>query len=537
MDGCGTLFWHPKWMQKFAKARCFIVVYVVLGTIQSASATYFNITLTTLEKRFRIPSETTGIILSGNEVSQILLSLILTYFGGQKNTTKWMSWGVACSAFSCFILAWPHFIYGAGEEALQYTQEFLKAILIIHSIQNISSEIDSNSNKLKNSKICQSSALFGDDCDEEFSYIPLILIFLSQFALGIGNTLYCSLGPTYIDDNTKKRNTPLIFAYAYALRIFGPTLGYGFSYIILRVYIAPTLTPLIPQDDQRWMGAWWLGWILIGILMFIFAGIIGSFPKSVKKEKTFKSIELDTNKCDKNIEMERKIEENQNGDLKDFPKAIWRLLTNKLLMLNCFASVFYHLGSGPMTFMGRMMEVQFNKTSAGGSVFTGPLNMFGMAIGILLSGIVIKKFQPSAKYLLSWNVMIGLILACVRLSYTQLGCDNSNSLLVNGSIVLCNANCVCDGILYSPVCDDSTRTTYFSPCHAGCKSFNEKQNVYNDCTFTEDSSNELHAEHNVSSGPCIGDCNFDYYAYTFISMMTNFITITGLITSVLVNFR
>lgn len=66
-----------------------------------------------------------GIILSGNEISQILLSLVLTYFGGQKNTPKWMSWGVICSALSCLILAWPHFIYGSGEEALQYTQEYL----------------------------------------------------------------------------------------------------------------------------------------------------------------------------------------------------------------------------------------------------------------------------------------------------------------------------------------------------------------------------------------------------------------------------
>lgn len=67
-----------------------------------------------------------GIILSGNEISQILLSLILTYFGGQRNRPRWIAWGVVFSAMSCFILAWPHFIYGAGEEALQYTKEYLE---------------------------------------------------------------------------------------------------------------------------------------------------------------------------------------------------------------------------------------------------------------------------------------------------------------------------------------------------------------------------------------------------------------------------
>ena len=62
--------------------------------------------------------------MSGNEISQILLSLLLTHFGGQKNSPKWIAWGVVCSAVSCFILAWPHFIYGAGEEALQYTEQY-----------------------------------------------------------------------------------------------------------------------------------------------------------------------------------------------------------------------------------------------------------------------------------------------------------------------------------------------------------------------------------------------------------------------------
>lgn len=65
-----------------------------------------------------------GIILSGNEISQISLSLILTYFGGQRNRPRWIASGVVLSALSCFILASLHFIHGAGDEALQYTQEY-----------------------------------------------------------------------------------------------------------------------------------------------------------------------------------------------------------------------------------------------------------------------------------------------------------------------------------------------------------------------------------------------------------------------------
>lgn len=75
-----------------------------------------------------------GIILSGNEISQILLSLILTYFGGQRNRPRWIAWGVVFSAMSCFILAWPHFLYGAGEEAYQLTEEYLAEHKVRHDL-------------------------------------------------------------------------------------------------------------------------------------------------------------------------------------------------------------------------------------------------------------------------------------------------------------------------------------------------------------------------------------------------------------------
>lgn len=66
-----------------------------------------------------------------------------------------------------------------------------------------------------------------NDCTELITFIPLLLIFLSQFILGIGNTLYYSLGQTYLDDNTKKTQTPMMLAYAFSLRMLGPVIGFS----------------------------------------------------------------------------------------------------------------------------------------------------------------------------------------------------------------------------------------------------------------------------------------------------------------------
>ena len=58
--GLGPCF-RPAWLQKFATPRFFLIVYGLLGTIQAMAYIYFVATLTTLEKRFKIPSKTTGL--------------------------------------------------------------------------------------------------------------------------------------------------------------------------------------------------------------------------------------------------------------------------------------------------------------------------------------------------------------------------------------------------------------------------------------------------------------------------------------------
>lgn len=57
---CGTRMGHPSWLQRFATTRTFLLVYGFLGFTQAMSYMYFIVTLTTIEKRFKIPSHTTG---------------------------------------------------------------------------------------------------------------------------------------------------------------------------------------------------------------------------------------------------------------------------------------------------------------------------------------------------------------------------------------------------------------------------------------------------------------------------------------------
>jgi hypothetical protein len=57
--------------------------------------------------------------------------------------------------------------------------------------------------------VCSATG-YGKTCEEIASMMPLVLVFLSQFVLGVGSTLYYALGQPYLDDNVQKTQTPML---------------------------------------------------------------------------------------------------------------------------------------------------------------------------------------------------------------------------------------------------------------------------------------------------------------------------------------
>nr|CAD7261899.1 unnamed protein product [Timema shepardi] len=121
--GWGSCF-HPSWMQKFNRPGWYLIVFGLYGWTQCMAGFYFTSTIPTIEKRFKFPSKITGIIMSGNDVSIVALSLLLTYYGSKRNRPLLMGVGGVITAMSCFLVALPHFIYGPGKDALALTKEF-----------------------------------------------------------------------------------------------------------------------------------------------------------------------------------------------------------------------------------------------------------------------------------------------------------------------------------------------------------------------------------------------------------------------------
>lgn len=114
-----------------------------------------------------------------------------------------MALGMYTVVVFCLLTALPHFLYGAGEDALALTLEFQS---------NRSVSMDTLL-KEQTKGLCYEKNSTQMGCEiESGNYAPQLILFTAQFISGIGGSLYYTLGVSYMDDNIKKSKTPALFS-------------------------------------------------------------------------------------------------------------------------------------------------------------------------------------------------------------------------------------------------------------------------------------------------------------------------------------
>lgn len=130
------------------------------------------------------------------------------------------------------------------------------------------------------------------------------------------------------------------------------------------------------------------------------------------------------------------------------------------------------------------------------TLLTGIVSIAFQAIGLLGSGALISYFQPSARFLAGWNVVLGFLDVLIKIVFTQLGCnggelvhgyensfddDGSNSGTWNLTIP-CNVDCNCQTNKMLPVCYKEENKLFYSACHAGCTIMNTTDDTATSCS-------------------------------------------------------
>ena len=114
----------------------------------------------------------------------------------------------------------------------------------------------------------------------------------------------------------------------------------------------------------------------------------------------------------------------------------------------------------------------------------------------------------------------------------------------------CNKGCGCEGIPYTPVCSaENGYTNYFSPCHAGCETFEDNNGTitYKNCKclqsdtlpppniFTD--TNITFSSGTVTSGICPVDCSTPFYAMLAFAVVFSIVGSTTRIPNFLLSLR
>ncbi|XP_072000870.1 solute carrier organic anion transporter family member 1B3-like [Engystomops pustulosus] len=513
--------------------KTFLVALCFSYFAKAFSGSYMKSSITQIERRFDLSSSTVGLVDGSFELGNLLVIVFVSYFGAKLHRPRIIAAGCFVMALGSFLSAMPHFFMGP------YKYETVRSHVALHN--NLTGSADSISPCLANRTLTED---IRPGCVKETSSHMWVYVMVGNMLRGIGETPITPLGVSYIDDFAEPGSTPLYIAFLHTVALLGPMAGFMLGSFFARLYVDIGFVDLdtvtITPQDTRWVGAWWLGFLLAGAVTLI-SGIPFCFmPKAMKRKEVQSSPDEQKLK-----EMETSLKEPQNKvTVKGFFLALKSLACNRLYFILMVITIL-QMNSflGFITYKPKYMEQQYGQSIAKSNFITGASTLPAAALGMFLGGLLMKRYKMgllSASKLVFISSFVAFIM---NMSVFMLGCENGDvagiTVSYNGSKVetwgkqqllsSCNADCSCSSQQWDPVCG-ANNITYLSACLAGCKSStgSGKHIVYQSCSCIE-SMGFPSVNSSVVLGLCprSDGCERMFLIYVISQIFTTFIFAIG----------
>ncbi|KAK3798827.1 hypothetical protein RRG08_007184 [Elysia crispata] len=463
-DPCG---WGPftfSWCQRLRDPRWFVVVITLCGACQGMAINGFvNTAISTLERRFEISSTESGLIASCYDIMFVLLVIPISYFGGRGHKPRYLGIGILVLGLGSFVFSLPHFI------TAEYVVENAKETVCMRPDPD-----DPSGNFSSITDPCASSL---PSTLSNYKYF----FFLGQMLHGAGATALYTLGVVYLDENVSPRSSSFYNGIFYTGAVIGPAVGFilGSEFLSDFTEVGVDAKSMgLDTNNPKWVGRWWLGFIISGIFAALLSLPLLAFPRSLPgaekyaaqrgKEVHAQSLADDTGK---------------SPGLRDILLSIRLLLTNvPFMLINLAAAADGVVVAGFSTFMPKFIEYQFGYPAGTAAFYVGLVVVPTGGGATLASGYIVRRFNLKVRGILRFCTVLSVLLCFFGLAFLM-ECENapfSGVTLPYGQLdsagptflgkqldSSCNADCGCAEQDYFPMCGRDN-VLYFSPCYAGC---------------------------------------------------------------------
>ncbi|GAB1291399.1 Solute carrier organic anion transporter family member 1B2 [Apodemus speciosus] len=486
----------------FLAALSFSYICKALGAVLMKSS------ITQIERRFDIPSSISGLIDGGFEVGNLLVIVFVSYFGSKLNRPKLIGTGCFVMGIGSILIALPHFFMGYGERG----------------------------------------------CEKGSKSYMWIYVLMGNMLRGIGESPIVPLGISYIDDFAKEGHSSVYLGTLHTIAMIGPILGFIMSSVFAKIYVDVGYVDLrlstirITPQDARWVGAWWLGFILNGLLCIICSISFFFIPQIKKRSQNERknSASLHVLKTDEEknhmsnltkqekqapanmTDMDTWIKEKKSPErflsryLGGFLWSLKSILTNNLYVIFLILTLLQMSSFiGSFTYMFKFVEQQFGQSASQANFLLGIITIPTMASGVFLGGYIIKKFKLSLVGIATLVFFTSSMAYVFQLLYFPLVCENKSfaglTLTYDGMnpvdshidvpLSHCNSDCICDKNQWEPVCGENGE--------------------FYDCSCISDSGFQK-GNHSARLGECPRDkCKTKYYIYIIFQVIMSFFTALG----------
>ncbi|XP_006199980.2 solute carrier organic anion transporter family member 1B3 isoform X3 [Vicugna pacos] len=512
----------------FLAALCLSFISKALNAVLMKSS------ITQIERRFDISSSTVGLIDGSFEIGNLFVIVFVSYFGAKLHRPKLIGTGCFIMGLGSILIALPHFFMGYyrySKDISTNPSENSTSNLSICSI---------NQNLLLNRT---SPEIVGKGWGKESGSYMWIYVLMGNMLRGIGETPITPLGISYIDDFAPEGHSSFYLGNLHAIAMIGPIIGFTVGSIFSKMYVdigyVDLSTVRITPKDSRWVGAWWLGFLMGGLIAIISSIPFFFLPKNPykpqKERKASVSSPVQSEEKSQKANLTKsgqKFTENING----FFQSLKSILTNPLYVITLFMTLLQissHIGS--FTYVFKYVEQQYGQSASEANILFGSISIPTLATGMFTGGYIIKRFKLTLVGIAKLSFFTNALAFIFHLLNFALICENKSvagltltydginpvASHINVPLSYCNSDCNCDESQWEPVCGDNG-ITYVSPCLAGCKSSSgsKKSIVFHNCSCAEINGFQ-NGNNSVKLGECPREnkCARKFYIYIVIQIL------------------